>query len=109
MEGYGEFSWKDGKKYAGYYIHDKKEGFGIYYWEKPSRVYIGFWKAGKQNGIGKYINSKSTKFGKWKNGERESNWFKDKEEALTLLMPEEEKYKPLFEFGLNDVTKFLGS
>ena len=29
MHGYGEFKWSDGKKYIGYYINDKKEGFGI--------------------------------------------------------------------------------
>ena len=24
MEGYGEFSWSDGRKYKGYYVDDKK-------------------------------------------------------------------------------------
>ena len=31
MNGYGEFFWKDGKKYFGYYNNDKKNGFGIFF------------------------------------------------------------------------------
>jgi len=38
MDGYGEFIWKDGKKYVGYYKNDKKHGFGIYYWESPNKI-----------------------------------------------------------------------
>jgi len=53
MHGYGEFHWKDGRIYSGYYVQDKKEGFGIYYWEKDNKAYVGFWKDGKQNGVGK--------------------------------------------------------
>ena len=59
MNGYGEFLWQDGKRYRGFYINDKKEGFGIYYWPDPVRIYIGFWKNGKQDGLGKYLSSKS--------------------------------------------------
>ena len=47
MNGYGEFYWKDGKKYFGFYDNDKKNGFGIFYWPKE-KFYIGFWKDGKQ-------------------------------------------------------------
>jgi len=41
MHGYGVFTWpvktifyyfKDGKKYIGQYINDKKEGYGEFYW-----------------------------------------------------------------------------
>jgi hypothetical protein len=32
MEGYGIFTWPDGRKYEGEYIDDKKEGNGIFYW-----------------------------------------------------------------------------
>ena len=44
MNGYGEFSWKNGKKYFGFYKNDIKEDFGIYIYEqKPFQAYIGFW------------------------------------------------------------------
>ena len=33
MNGYGEFSWKNGKKYLGYYKNDLKEGFGVFIYE----------------------------------------------------------------------------
>ena len=107
MHGYGEFSWKDGKKYAGYYVNDKKDGFGIYFWSNPLRVYIGFWKDGKQDGIGKYINHKGTKFGKWKNGERDPQWFSNQEDAFKSLSQTQIKFKRFFNFDLNESQKFL--
>ncbi len=32
MEGYGIFTWPDGRKYEGDYVDDKKEGNGVFYW-----------------------------------------------------------------------------
>ena len=32
MNGRGVYYWKDGRKYDGEYINDKKHGFGIYTW-----------------------------------------------------------------------------
>lgn len=29
MNGHGEFSWSDGRKYVGEYLDDKKEGYNI--------------------------------------------------------------------------------
>jgi hypothetical protein len=107
MHGYGEFRWKDGKRYLGYYTHDKKEGFGIYYWASPNRVYIGFWKAGKQDGVGKYINPKTVRFGVWKNGEREK-WFSSEKEAMEHLENSQLKFKNLFKYDLKDITMFMG-
>jgi len=104
MHGYGEFTWKDGKKYIGNYTNDRKEGFGIYYWSNPVRVYIGFWKNGKQDGFGKYINNKGTKYGVWENGERKA-WFNNAFEALNAKG--NEKYKKLFDYELEDIEKFL--
>jgi len=57
MEGTGEFSWADGRKYVGDYVDDKKEGYGIFYWP-DGRIYDGEWRGGKQHGKGKYTNSK---------------------------------------------------
>jgi len=32
MEGYGTFTWPDGRRYEGQYADDKKEGKGVFYW-----------------------------------------------------------------------------
>jgi len=32
MHGRGTYTWKDGRKYDGEYIDDRKHGFGIYTW-----------------------------------------------------------------------------
>jgi hypothetical protein len=32
MDGEGEFTWPDGRKYFGQYKADKKDGFGIFEW-----------------------------------------------------------------------------
>ena len=32
MNGRGVYFWKDGRKYDGEYVNDKKHGFGIYTW-----------------------------------------------------------------------------
>ncbi len=106
MHGYGEFRWKDGKKYVGYYANDKKEGFGIYYWATPNRVYIGFWKAGKQNGVGKYINPKSTRYGLWSHGEREK-WFNSEKDATDLIPASQEKFKIFFKYDMPQIADYV--
>jgi hypothetical protein len=30
MHGYGVYTWKDGRRYEGYYEMDKKHGYGVY-------------------------------------------------------------------------------
>ena len=46
MNGKGVFIWKDGRKYEGSYVQDKKEGYGIFHWP-DGRIYKGMWKGGK--------------------------------------------------------------
>ena len=46
MHGFGVLIWKDGKKYEGEFINDKREGQGTFTWA-DGRQYIGEWKAGK--------------------------------------------------------------
>jgi len=106
MHGYGEFLWKDGKRYIGFYAKDKKEGFGIYYWSNPNRAYIGFWKNGKQDGIGKYINPKSTKYGLWSKGER-VKWFTSENDAYNTIENSQFCYLKMFSFDLSDIVTFL--
>lgn len=46
MHGYGDLEWRDGKKYEGEFVNDKREGRGTFTWA-DGRVYIGEWKNGK--------------------------------------------------------------
>lgn len=58
--------------YEGDYHNDKKEGFGIYTWA-DGRQYHGMWKDGKQHGEGKYIlPSGIQRRGIWREGVRET-------------------------------------
>lgn len=41
MNGRGIYLWKDGRKYEGCYLNDKKHGYGIYIWP-DGRVYLVF-------------------------------------------------------------------
>lgn len=43
MHGFGTYTWKDGRKYEGNYLNDKKNGFGVYIWS-DGRQYHGYWK-----------------------------------------------------------------
>jgi hypothetical protein len=108
MSGYGEFYWKDGKRYKGFYLNDKKEGFGIYYWCEPSRIYIGFWKNGRQDGLGKYLSSKHSKWGKWIGGERAA-WYYSKEEAFQDNNIDLLCYKEFFSMDLNQAMEYIMS
>lgn len=76
MDGFGIYSWADGRKYQGYYKDDKKHGFGIYQWA-DGRVYAGNWSKGKQHGLGSYcVPQQQKKFGLWEEGKR-IEWFSD--------------------------------
>lgn len=106
MHGYGEFLWTDGKKYKGYYVDDKKNGFGMYLWSEPIRVYIGFWRDGKQHGIGKYISPNKERFGLWANGNR-LKWYENKEEAFYELDNSERKFISFMNGEVEYVVKIL--
>jgi hypothetical protein len=108
MNGYGEFYWKDGKIYVGYYLNDKKEGFGIYYWPNLNRTYIGFWKDGKQDGIGKLINKGKVKYGQWINGEK-IRQFDNANEAISLMSSDCLVFKKFFKVDEDKIIAFLNS
>ena len=46
MDGYGVFTWSDGRKYLGEYKEDKKHGQGQFIWP-DGRQYKGGWGNGK--------------------------------------------------------------
>ena len=105
MNGYGEFIWKEGKKYFGYYKKDKKNGFGVFYWPNE-KFFCGFWKDGKQNGIGKYSKGNIVKYGVWKHGKKEL-WFEDENEFERNLDEREKKFLGIMKFDIWDVKKFM--
>ena len=51
MDGKGESSWPNGRKYKGDYSNDKQEGFGVYHWG-DGKVYYGYWIKSLQHGRG---------------------------------------------------------
>ena len=55
MDGFGIYTWQDGRKYEGQYKKDKKHGNGVYTWA-DGRKYDGEWQNGRQHGKGKYIS-----------------------------------------------------
>ena len=70
MHGKGSYTWKDGRKYEGEYLHDKKHGDGMYIWA-DGRKYDGQWAYGKQHGKGKYILPDGiVRVGIWEDGKR---------------------------------------
>jgi len=46
MEGYGKFTWIDGRIYEGEYLADKKHGHGVFTWP-DGKKYEGNWINGK--------------------------------------------------------------
>lgn len=73
MHGHGVYKWKDGRKYVGDYVQDKKHGFGKYYWE-DGRVFEGEWRNGKRNGEGKLLYPNGEiKHGVWHGDKRDDN------------------------------------
>ena len=55
---------------------DKKQGFGIFSWV-DGKKYIGEWKNGKQHGRGKFVSERGyEKTGFWENGKR-IRWLAD--------------------------------
>jgi hypothetical protein len=106
MDGYGEFSWQDGKKYLGFYSNDKKDGFGIFYWKSSDKFFVGFWKDGKQEGPGKIITEKKTKYGKWKDGSKVSSYSTEKQTINTFSQNQLCCVK-LFSQSFNDLNNYL--
>ena len=105
MYGYGEYYYKDGKKYFGYYKMDKKDGFGVFYWPS-NKYYIGFWREGKQNGMAKFIKGNHSRYGIWIEGKKEK-WFNNEEEFINNLDPYDEKYLPIFKWNINKINEFF--
>jgi hypothetical protein len=106
MNGYGEFSWKDGRKYCGFYSNDKKNGFGIHYWPNGEKYYVGFWKDGKQHGVGKYIKGNDMKYGEWVEGKKE-RWFNNENELEMALSGNEGNYKYFIMKDISEIKAYV--
>jgi hypothetical protein len=106
MDGYGEFSWKDGNKYFGYYVSDKKEGFGVFYWPNAEKIFVGFWKNGKQEGVGIKLARGKIKYSLWKAGKI----FKDYDSleiALNQMTKEQLAYSKFFDYQMEELLEFF--
>ena len=102
MDGYGVYTWTDGREYSGEYKEDKKHGYGVYKWN-DGRKYFGNWGLGKQHGLGKYIvleksqsgeEVENVKWGLWEDGKR-IQWFTD--EMVQSILQKREDYRIHFE------------
>ena len=98
MNGYGVYTWKDGRKYEGQFLNDCKHGYGVYEWA-DHRVYKGWWYEGKQYGLGSYINpNEEDKNGLWDNGKR-IVWFTD--EQVKKIIAKQMDYRDFLENAQN--------
>ena len=62
-------------------MDDKKEGYGVYTYP-DGRCYKGMWKGGKQHGEGVFISPEGVaRKGEWKNGKR-LYWLDEDNESL---------------------------
>ena len=103
--GLGEFIWPE-KKFIGYYINNKREGFGITIWKDGKKAHMGFWKDGNQLGFGKFMKNDKIIFGIWK-GNKKVHWFKNENEGMDYLENNGlNKYKNIFEFDLAKLYDF---
>lgn len=50
MHGEGEFSWQNGMKFKGTYVHGKRNGQGIFSWPDGKRC-EGTWKDGEKKDV----------------------------------------------------------
>eukprot|EP00347_Sterkiella_histriomuscorum_P016694 403352213 len=82
MEGIGKLIWPDNKEYEGQFVNDQKQGYGFYYWP-DGRLFQGWWHLGKQHGIGKYQkdDKEGEQLGLWQMGKR-LMWFDDNQVQL---------------------------
>lgn len=106
MNGYGEFSWLDGKKYVGWYKNDKKHGFGIFNWPEYDKAYVGFWKMGKQDGYGMIINKNHVKYGLWEKGVKKKS-FNALWQIEKLIKGMEIGYLKFFEMNYDSLLNFI--
>lgn len=69
MQGFGVYEWKDGRKYEGQYLKNKKHGQGKYTYSDGS-IYEGGWDNGFQHGKGTLTDGKTKekRKGKWSKG-----------------------------------------
>ena len=70
MNGYGEYTQPDGRRYEGQFVDDFKQGEGTMYWP-DGQVYKGNWLMNKQHGRGKLTMADEGRilYGEWHNGQ----------------------------------------
>ena len=129
MEGFGEFFWKNEKKYIGNYKNDKRNGFGVFISKSNDfpnttlndlnnhanndgfdlgniSAYIGFWKNGNMDGFGIKIWGQEIKYGLWENGTKKK-YLESNIMFRTYFKWIDKKYNKLFLGSQIDIFKFL--
>jgi hypothetical protein len=48
------YRWKNGDRYEGSFVEDKRQGLGEYYWSDGG-FYKGEWKSDRMNGYGRLV------------------------------------------------------
>ena len=127
MDGFGEFFWKDDKRYIGNYKNDKRNGFGIFIFKSNNiknsisvceienindnninsiSAYIGFWKNGNMDGFGMKVSTAGIKYGIWENGTQRKN-LESNFALKTCIKWIDKKYYKLFLANQLDILKFV--
>lgn len=94
MSGFGDFIWKSGKIYSGYYLKDLKDGLGLLYNNDPAEIYLGYWSKGQRDGPGILINGSGKSYSFWENG-KQTHVFANKQEG-ELFVNSHLSAKPCF-------------
>lgn len=104
MNGYGDFIWKSGKSYSGFYKKDLKEGLGLFYWKAQSEVYFGFWLNGQRDGPAIQISNNTKFYSFWEQG-KQIKLFDSKEDAYAYVFNRPQKFKRFFSIDLDPILK----
>lgn len=84
MSGFGDFIWKTGKVYSGFYSKDLKEGIGLLYNNDPAEIFLGYWSKGLRDGPAILINSNGKSYSYWENG-KQTHAFANKHEGEAFI------------------------
>ena len=90
--GYGTYTWADGRKYVGEWKNDKKHGQGTLTWAASGSKYVGEFKDSARHGQGTYT---------WADGRKYVGEFKDNKRngQGTFTSPDGSKYVGEFKDG----------
>lgn len=95
FDGYGEYSWKDGRIYKGFFKEDKQNGIGLFKYANQDKFYLGFFSNNIKEGIGCIIQKNIVKYGLWSSGQKKKS-YTNKSEALRFVSKEQAAFIKFF-------------